>query len=191
MCIRDSYQNAHMTGHQLWCRFEQPLHECLIDPLALAQLFEQMFDGAVLQRCFVYRGRPDPRKQPQLAKYNDRQSAAWSADSRVGVRSRPLRYPRDWGDPGAEPPREKGVDVQLSVELIERALDRAFDLAVVLTHDTDMLPALELASRRGASVIVANWSGANRLRSAGGRVPGVGLQAEAFEQVRDTRDYSD
>lgn len=47
------YQNAHMTGHQLWCRFEQPLHECLIDPLALAQLFEQMF-GLIGQRvCLV------------------------------------------------------------------------------------------------------------------------------------------
>ena len=65
------YQNAHLTAHQMWCGLGQPLHECLIDPLQLALEFERLFDGAVFQKCFVYRGRPDPRKQPQLAKYND------------------------------------------------------------------------------------------------------------------------
>lgn len=184
------YQNVHLTAHQTWCAYGAPLHQCLIDPLALALELERMFDGAQLQRCFAYRGRPDPRKQPQLAKYNDRQSAWWSKDARISVRSRPLRYPRDWGATGAEPPREKGVDVQLSVELIERTIDAEFDIAVVFTHDTDMIPALELAARRSATVIVANWLGANRLQSTSHPFPGVGLPFEAFARAQDTRDYS-
>jgi len=63
----------------------------------------------------VFRGRPNPNRQPVPAAANDAQTAAWERDPRVTVQRRDLNY-RGWPQ---LPPQEKGVDVALAVDLIE------------------------------------------------------------------------
>ncbi|MEB2600054.1 NYN domain-containing protein [Burkholderia cenocepacia] len=44
---------------------------------------------------------------------------------------------------------EKGVDTRLSVQMLDLAVNNAFDCAVIITHDSDMVPAVEFVQARG------------------------------------------
>lgn len=64
---------------------------------------------------------------------------------------------------------EKGVDVQLAVNAIEASLTKQCEVAIVFSHDTDLLPVPETISRLlgGHRVETASWSSStfqNRLR---------------------------
>ena len=54
-----------------------------------------------------------------------------------GFDVKPGRIMYDGGDI-----REKGVDVQLAVELVIGAVDNVYDTAIVVSSDTDLLPAV-------------------------------------------------
>lgn len=64
---------------------------------------------------------------------------------------------------------EKRVDVAMSVRIAEHVLtDDRPPLVIIGSGDCDYLPVVELAKRRGATVVVAAWTGtiAARLRLA-------------------------
>ncbi len=44
--------------------------------------------------------------------------------------------------------REKGVDVQLAVDLVVGASDNLFDTAIVISSDTDLIPAIKYVTHR-------------------------------------------
>lgn len=161
------YQNVHMTGHRTFCPYGAEVHACQVDPVIIAEaIVKGRAPGGVVQTVRVFRGRPDPRKEPNLTRYWDKRAARWKRDPRVELFSRQLRYPSDFGQPGCtEKAREKGIDVNLAVDLLDRAISSAFDVAVVFSHDTDLIPAFELAHNRGAHVEIAGWLGANIIRS--------------------------
>ncbi len=48
--------------------------------------------------------------------------------------------------------REKGVDVSLAVDLVLRSCDRVIGRAVVVSSDSDILPAVRVARARGIAV---------------------------------------
>ena len=72
------------------------------------------------------------------------------------ARLRPLRYSRVVN----EPPREKGVDVELAIAAVEWTLTKQCDVAVVFSHDTDLVPLVEMLGRLGGSTCVetASWT---------------------------------
>lgn len=73
---------------------------------------------------------------------------------------RDLNY-RGWPE---HPPREKGVDVALAIALVESAMLNEYDVAIVFSGDTDLIPAVEMAFRRTTPrVEIAAWSGARPL----------------------------
>ncbi|CDJ99192.1 conserved hypothetical protein [Microbacterium sp. C448] len=157
------YENAHRTGHGLFGGVGQPKYETVLDPLKVAEALvsKRRFAGE-LTDVWVFRGRPVPEHQPKPASSNDLQAEAWSEDERVHVIRRDLKY--DFWDDGTFTAREKGIDVALAVGLTEGALDGAFDVAIVFSGDTDLLPALELVFRRHlAKLEIATWSGAKPL----------------------------
>jgi hypothetical protein len=142
----------------------------------------------------AFRGRPNPNRQPVPAAANDVQTAAWGRDRRVTVIRRDLNY-RGWP---ALPPQEKGVDVALAVDLIEGALLGQFDVAVVFSGDSDLLPAIEVAFRRTPPRIeIACWRGAKPLWFPEGLAAKPPrylpychfLDAADFEAVRDRTNY--
>lgn len=49
---------------------------------------------------------------------------------------------------------QKGVDVQLGVNLVVGSVDRLFDIAILVAGDADFVPAVEEAKRRGVMVVV-------------------------------------
>lgn len=150
--------------------------------------------NAVLERVEVHRGIPSSSRDPIGFGANRRQATAWHNESTgiVKAHHRPLRYPRDWP---ADPPEEKGVDVALALSAIEAlALDQC-DVAILFSHDTDLIPAIDSAARlRGARRIeTASWSSPlhrSRLRSKAARVHHHEISQRVFDLVADPTNYA-
>jgi hypothetical protein len=94
-------------------------------------------------------------------------------------------------------PREKGIDVKLAIDVVRTTLlESDHDVTIVISADTDLLPALELvAERRGAtSIEVAAWQGPNwspsPLGLAGQPVRQHLLSRDVYNRVEDTRNYN-
>lgn len=89
---------------------------------------------------------------------------------------------------------EKGIDVSLAVDLVSGAVDGAFDVGVVVSTDTDLLPALEFVIARPSlhvSVEVAAWKDHSNapLSVKGQHVWCHRLTAEDYHSVKDKTVY--
>ena len=157
------YENVHRTGHQMFAKIGEPLYGTVVNPLAIAEkLISKRKNGGMLHSVHVFRGRPVPYYQPKPASANDIQAAAWAEDSRVSVHRRDLKY--DVAEDKSFVAREKGIDVALAVGLAEGALGRDFEVAIVFSCDTDLLPALEMVFRRKlAHLELGCWTGSKPL----------------------------
>ncbi|MCI0634874.1 MAG: NYN domain-containing protein [Actinobacteria bacterium] len=54
---------------------------------------------------------------------------------------------------------EKGVDAAIVTDLLSLAWERMFDVAIVLSSDADLIPAIERVQERGLKVVNATWAG--------------------------------
>lgn len=169
-----------------------------IDPVLLGErLTRKPPIGESRKRAFhevrVYRGRPDPRREPQTNAAHMRQCQAWE---RAGARviTRPLRYPRDWPTAKCE---EKGIDVQMAIDIVMMAINREFDVAILASTDTDQRPVLEaiqaLPMEPRPTIEVAAWrSDTVRKRLSVQNVvtwPHF-LEVADYREVRDQRDFN-
>lgn len=115
----------------------------------------------------VYRGMPSSRHDSKGQAAADRQVALWKKQALVEPVTRPLNY-RDPSNP-----KEKGIDVLIAIDIVAMALNDEYDTAILVSDDTDLLPALELVAERmgTAAVEVATWvpnvGSATPLRVAG------------------------
>ncbi|MGW6279311.1 NYN domain-containing protein [Kribbella sp. NPDC055071] len=189
------YQNVHNGAHRQFCDHGTQIHEALVHPLRLGQKIVEKRSikrPSELAAVRVFRGRPNPEHQPTPTAANDAQAYAWEQDEIVTVIRRDLNY-RGWPEQSA---REKGVDVALAISLVRAAVNQDFDVAVVFSCDTDLLPALEMAYYDTETRLeIACWSGQKTLwfpeeRARGRNTPYCHfLNAEDFEAVRDSTDY--
>jgi hypothetical protein len=106
-------------------------------------------------------------------------------------RLRPLRY--DSHDADVEP-REKGVDVQLAIGIVENVLTGGCDVAVLFSNDTDLLPVVEAVCRlKGAAFVeTVSWEShgyRTRLRPGGG-VYHHRLSGAVFQRVETPINYA-
>ena len=156
-----------------------------IDPLRVA---ERIVSRRRYASERVYRGRPNPRRQPAAAAANDIQANAWERNPQVTAVRRMLRYPSDYP---AGRPQEKGIDVALAIDFLRLAVQGAYDVGIIASHDSDLVPALEaVRDMHLAHVEVAGWSRRNRLQFPESRLPWHHDLYEAdFEAVRDDTDY--
>ena len=165
--------------------------------LLLKQLGEKVDPARELTAVNVYRGRPGPKSGPQAQAGSARQFAAWKSQSLVTVRSRPLRYqPTAWsvGRPAAWRAEEKGIDVMMALDIVIGARDDAYDVAVVVSADTDLAPAIEVALDAGKRVETAMWWSPEhphrRMKVPGRRLWNHALDFSRFAHVRDNTDYT-
>ena len=83
-----------------------------------------------------------------------------------------LRYPPTWP---TDPAQEKGIDVALAIDFVRLAITGAYDVGVMMSTDTDLLPALRFVYDHDLGVIhaaVAAWgipTDSRRLRLPGGQ----------------------
>jgi uncharacterized LabA/DUF88 family protein len=146
-----------------------------------------------LKEVRVYRGRPDSSKEPKTYGAHMRQSDAWE---KAGVKlfARPLRYPHDWP---AKPPEEKGVDVQIAIDIVTMAIRGELDVAILVSTDTDLRPALEafflLPLEEPRTIEAAAWKSPTfkkALRLPDQHVWCHFLEEDEYRGVRDLRDYN-
>ena len=146
-----------------------------------------------LREVRVYRGRPDPRKEPQTYAAHMRQCDQWAKSGAVVV-PRPLRYPRDWPDTKAE---EKGIDVQIAIDMVMGGINRELDIAILASTDTDQRPVLEafhsFPMDEPPVIEVATWRSprySQKLQVTGLHVWSHFLEEDEYRRVRDRRDYN-
>lgn len=135
-------QNMYRGAREAFGWEQQKGHYGNFRPLPLGRLLTQEAHRELCQVRF-YMGVPDPRRDKVGHAMAQRRLAAWEADdpTLVELKTRALRYPPPNG-------REKGIDVQLAIDLVSLAADDAFDLAVLASADTDLLPALDFVVQR-------------------------------------------
>ena len=106
--------------------------------------------------------------------------------------ARALRYPAAYP---REKPEEKGIDVALAVDFVMMAARDEYDVGILMSTDTDLVPALEAVSEsRGPRCEVAAWKnlrgGSSRLAVRGHDVPCHWLVAADYAAVCDDTDYT-
>lgn len=165
-----------------------------VNPAAVGELLAARDAGRQLVGVRLYTGRPDAFLQPKAHAANVRQCQAWEA---LGcyVFHRPLRYPPGWPNAGSQGPEEKGIDVAMAVDLTRLAQDKRFDVGILCTGDTDLIPAVEgvIEGDNGIRVEVAGWrspSYRQRLSLPGRNIWCHWLDRGDYEKVRDDTNYA-
>jgi hypothetical protein len=143
------WQNAYKTAREAFGLQDMPNERGNFSPLRLSKILAAGNDRGKLGQlvCIeIFRGLPSSKHDPTGYAANRRQAAAWKAEGGdlIAPHMRPLRYPRNFPE---EPAVEKGVDVQLAVNAIEATLRKRCDVAIILSHDTDLLPVPETIAR--------------------------------------------
>lgn len=168
------------------------------DPAALADLILARgpdFEDWTLKEVRIYVGSPVAEHEPRSAMAHDRQVAAWRAKG-ITVRPRPLLYPRDWPKQKA---RQKGVDVELAIDVVALALGGEYEVGIVASTDTDLVPAIEAVYRlRGSDatprICVIGYEGLPkqlRMKDQHDRnLYCFRLSRTDYEAVQDSTDYT-
>lgn len=55
--------------------------------------------------------------------------------------------------------REKGVDAAIVTDMLSLAWENAFEVAIVVSSDADMIPCVERVQEKGFKVVNATWPG--------------------------------
>ena len=171
-----------------------------VDPIALGELIcSRPPLGSIreLSEVRIYRGEPNSVSNPKMHAAHIAQRKAWEqAGARVKVITRPLQYLKD-SETGTFTAREKGIDVQLAVDLITCAADGLYDIGVVFSGDTDLRPALEHVAERfnpRPRVEVAAWEFDGRRRGLRFRSPYKTwchyLNEADYQSIRDFTSYA-
>lgn len=171
-----------------------------VDPMRLSSLINAKAPNPrTLVEVRVYRGMPSPLLDSVGYRAWRSQASRWEKSGATVV-SRVLRYPVGWlkSLPG-ERPQEKGIDVALALDVIDLAHRGAFDVAVIVSIDSDILPAIEMLQRMRAAtgsprVEVAAWRPLGgfvpRLRTQGRNTWCHWLHEADYRKVQDLTDYS-
>lgn len=157
-----------------------------------------MPSSATDNRVMVFVDWPGPKSHKNLVSAFDKQLDRWNKTELVTTLTRPLRYqPIETSHGRAIQWRaqEKGVDVLLALDVALGARDDLYDTAVIVSADTDLLPAIDAAVAAGKRVETATWHEPQRprlhrpLKPAGHRLWNHRLDRNRFDMVRDDTDY--
>jgi uncharacterized LabA/DUF88 family protein len=188
------WQNVYKCARESFHVNTSPSEAGQVHPLRLGELVAKEIPGGELKQVRVYRGIPSNNQNPKGYGAVRRQTAAWTASSsKVVVTHRVLQYL-----PGMDP-REKGIDVHLAIDFVVMAVKGEYDVGVVFSADTDLVPALDavcdLSGVDGPVARVANWDGPNYkkrcIRPSGKRdAAPVWLSMQHYNSVKDLTRYA-
>lgn len=151
------WQNAYQQAREAF-GLTGPGHEGQFSPLGLGKLLaarNRRGNDGRLVRVEVHRGQPLPNVDPIGHAAVALQARAWKAESPdiVAPQLRPLARQSDGRF------IEKGVDVHLAACAIEWSVVHRMDTVIVVSHDSDLRPAVEVLARikSPAAVETASW----------------------------------
>ena len=141
------YQNTYQCARKIFFPCPDNFIQGQYDPLAMGKLICSRTSAKfprTLKEVRVYSGQPDGHKNPKGYGATQKQFNVWIKKGIVVI-PRPLRYPPDWPKSKAE---EKGIDVQLAIDFISLAMDKKFDVGIIASTDTDLMPAIDFVFER-------------------------------------------
>lgn len=135
------YQNMYKSAREAFGWKFDAGHYGTLKPLSLGRWLTGTDRDLVGVR--VYTGVPAQEQKKRDYEIMQRRMAAWkNADPGiVTVHPRTLRYPPPNG-------REKGVDVELAIDFVALAIADDYEVGIVASADTDLIPALQLVRER-------------------------------------------
>jgi hypothetical protein len=189
--------NVYKDARRCFFNNEGPSSNGRIKPMRYGMLLADLrplgtTDEREIREVRAYGGIPNRHVDLGTYSAHRRQMAEWE---RCGVTPimRPLRYPPDWPASTAE---QKGVDVQLALDVVVMGLQGEYDVAIIASTDTDLRPAIEGCHALGIAdkceIEVAAWRhGRERKRI---EVKGIHLwchylDREDYDACHDSRDY--
>ena len=191
-------QNVHNDFRRAFFPADAPSGAGWFHPKALADLLVSRgpdFEEWTLKEVRVYTGSPVAWRDAYGAAAHDRQGESWEAAGAI-KRTRPLYYPDDWP---TERARQKGVDVELAVDVIRMAIAGEYQIGIICSTDRDLLPAIEAVyALRGTEAIpricVVRYDGLEKRlnhRDAQGRtLHAFALTLGDFDTLKDETDYT-
>ncbi len=134
-------QNLYHGARDAWGP-DDPYHWPCYDVEILADALVASEPGRVLSQTRFYTGVPEPSHgKPVSPNRNDLWHNFWNNKLRhLGARG--VHVYRGRINPGGQ---EKGVDVSIAIDLIRLTYEDAYDTAILVTSDSDLGPAVELA----------------------------------------------
>ena len=154
------YENVRRTARQVFLYGSSAEHEGMVDPFDLARtLVAKRKRDSTLRNVHVFRGRPNPKRQPKPHSAFEHFAARWSKNDSIITHFRDLKY-TDY-DEDFFTAAEKGVDVALAVQMINAALGPSRpDAIILMSNDTDLEPAVEFVLEQTPTHIeIAAWGG--------------------------------
>ena len=106
------------------------------DVLKLAEALVLLTPGRTLEEVRFYTGVPDKKDRPTLHTF-------WKNKIRH-LESQGITVYEGRINAGGQ---EKGVDVALALDLVQATYDQRYDVAIVVSQDSDFTPAVRLARR--------------------------------------------
>ncbi|HEX6700319.1 MAG TPA: NYN domain-containing protein [Gaiellaceae bacterium] len=153
------WQNVYRAARDAFELRQAPPERGNFNPLTVARYLaagNKRGQAANLVRVEIHRGLPPPNTNPKGHGAADRQRKAWEAlDPEVmSVKLRPVRVNPETGEE-----EEKGIDVALACSAVEHVLLDKCQVAIIFSHDTDLLPPVETICRVKGSdrVETASW----------------------------------
>jgi uncharacterized LabA/DUF88 family protein len=189
------WQNCYNWARRAFHADHDPSPSGQVRPGAFAQLLAEKGPGPrEVVHIGMYRGRPDPRKDPKTYAAHMRHCAAWEREcgTLLNLRTRTLRYPHGWPSHGLRA-EEKGIDVQFAIDAMLMAARGEYDVAILATADSDLLPVAEglmlLKATGGPDVEVIGWGGVS-VKLEVPDVPVRWIGPLDYKTVRDNTDYN-
>jgi uncharacterized LabA/DUF88 family protein len=154
--------NVYKDARRCFFNNEGPSSNGRIKPMRYAMLLADLqplgtSEERELKEVRAYGGVPNRHMDLQTYSAHRRQMAEWERRD-VQPIMRPLRYPADWPKSPAE---QKGVDVQIALDVVVMGLKNEYDIAIIASTDTDLKPAIEGCHELGIAdtceIEVAAW----------------------------------
>jgi uncharacterized LabA/DUF88 family protein len=137
------YQNMYRSAREAFGWESKGGHFGSFRPYGLGRQLVRD-ESRVLTQVRVYTGLHTPHRNPVQHGQMQRRMLAWvaAAPDKVQV------FPRSLAYDASGRAREKGVDVELAIDIVSLAIDDAFDVLAVASADTDLAPAVQFVAER-------------------------------------------
>ena len=114
-------------------------------------------------RCYYYGARLEQTRDPSRFKGQQSFFDKLETISRFELRLGQLRYPPNY--PSA-PSYEKGVDIKLATDMLIHAFRGTYDVAILVSNDTDFVDAVQGVKDAGKNVEVVLFDPNPRISAA-------------------------
>jgi len=189
------YQNLYKGARESFHTTDASGENGQVHPLQLGEAIAAEIPAGELKQMRVYRGIPSNQRDSRGYGAVRKQTAAWvrSSPEKIHVYHRPLQYLDGMA------PREKGIDVQLAIDFVVMAVKGDYDVGVLFSADTDLVPALDavcdLTTDACPEAWVGAWDGPNYrrrcIRPSGKRqTPCIWLSLRHYNGVKDHNYYA-